>query len=154
MTGRIAFQLKKKDDKNDNWLNLFGGFKFWEWGEIEDWEEDFTTKLNNYQLKDNSLAYMVEEWWKKYMEVISGGVPKIASYLKCLMGRSLFHPTILSKVMVCFSGKEGAGSLSQKIYWTLLSVEGQFIVKLIPQVETRFLVLFFVICNTSVFGRK
>ena len=101
--------LKIANDKNDSWLNLFSGFKFWEWGEIDDWEDEFAKKLNKYYEKDNSLIYMIEEWWEKYMDCISGGDPKIASYIKCLIGRSLFDPTILSKVMICFSGKEGAG---------------------------------------------
>jgi len=101
--------MKQANDQNDNWLNLFSGFKFWEWGEIEDWEEEWAKKYQHYQNIENSLAYMIEEWWKIYMDVISAGDPKIARYLKCLIARGLLHPSTPSKVMVCFSGKEGAG---------------------------------------------
>ena len=100
-----------KNQKDDNWLNLFSGFKFWEWGEFDDWIEEWCEEQRHWQCKEekHNLLTMCEEWWKKYLDVISGGNKEIARYIKCSIGRSLFDLTVQSKVMVCFSGREGAG---------------------------------------------
>ena len=100
-----------KQHEDASVLNVFTGFNFWKWGEMSEWEDEWIKKQQKYQCsnEENTLLHQVEEWWQKYIHVISGGSEEIGTYIKCLLGRSLFDPTILSKVMICFQGKEGAG---------------------------------------------
>ena len=46
-----------KNHKESNWLNLFGGFKFWEWGEFDNWVEDWQKGQGKYQCKERKATY-------------------------------------------------------------------------------------------------
>ena len=106
-----ADSIPVKNHEDGNVLNLFGGFKFWDWGDMEEWEEEWCEKQSKYEREgeENNVLLACQEWWTKYIDVISGGNEKIGIYIKALIGRSLFDPTVPSRVMICHSGKHGSG---------------------------------------------
>ena len=50
-----ADSVPVKNQEDDNWLNLFSGFKFWEWGEFDDWIEEWCEEQRHWQCKEEKL---------------------------------------------------------------------------------------------------
>lgn len=99
-----SIPVRPKHHLDEDVLNLFGVLKFWEWGEWDVWVNGWIKEQSEWQRKDDThnLLTMCEKWWKKYIHVISDGNKEIGIYLKALIGRSMFNPTVQSKVVVCF----------------------------------------------------
>lgn len=96
----ISDSIPQQHINNPNVFNIFSGYKFWEWD--KDWKNQ--VENDHSDLKDTTMA-----WWKRYMSLLCGKNDEMVTYIKCLLGNTLFNATRSSRVFVLFQGIEGTG---------------------------------------------